>query len=80
MRQLTLGLSTLVILFAAASPVRADYSIVRWSYGDCKIWYDAPGSASVPEGAAWAIVAGNLPYYEAAKAVLEDLYRQGVCH
>ena len=44
MKRLTLALGAAVIAIAASSSARADYDIVRWSYGDCKIWYIAgPG-------------------------------------
>jgi hypothetical protein len=79
MKRLSLVLGAMALALTAASPAQADYSIVRWTYGDCKIWADPPGTGTVPIGSGWAIVAANLPYFEAAKAVLEDLYRQGVC-
>jgi hypothetical protein len=31
-----------------------DYEIVRWSYGDCKIWHDDAGP---PTGTGWTVLA-----------------------
>ena len=78
MKRLSLAVGALGLALAAAGPARADYSIVRWTSGDCKIWYDA-GASTVPEGSGWAIVATNLASYAVAKAMLEDLYRRGLC-
>ena len=53
MKRLTLALGAAVIAIAASSSARADYDIVRWSYGDCKIWYIAgPG----PSGTGWRVL------------------------
>ena len=78
MKRLSLAVGALAVALAAASPARAGYSIVRWTSGDCKIWYD-PGAPTVPEGSGWAILADIIPNYEAAMAMLEDFYRRGVC-
>ncbi len=78
MKRLSLALGALAIALAAASPARADYSIVRWTWGDCKIWHDS-SSPTVPSGGGWALLAAAIPTYDLAKALLEDFYRQGVC-
>jgi hypothetical protein len=53
MKRLTLALGAAVIAIAASSSARADYDIVRWSYGDCKIWYiSGPG----PAGTGWKVL------------------------
>jgi hypothetical protein len=53
-----------------------DYEIVRWSYGDCKIWYDDSGP---PWGAGWKVVKGNLRTWDAAWAKLGRLQKRGKC-
>ena len=53
MKRLTLALGVAVLAIAASSSARADYNIVRWSYGDCKIWHiDGPG----PWGTDWKVL------------------------
>jgi hypothetical protein len=73
-----LALATLVIALFAASPVRADYAIIRWSWGDCRVW-DNSGLWPVPLGVGWTLLATDLPTYGTASVLLEDLYRQGIC-
>jgi len=73
-----LALAALVTVLTAASPVRADYAIIRWSSGDCRIW-DNAGLFAVPLGVGWSLLSNELPTYGAATAMLEDLYRQGMC-
>jgi hypothetical protein len=78
LRPLSLALGLLAITLGAATPARADYSIVRWTWGDCKIWQDN-GPPTTPWGDGWAILADTIATYDEAKVLLEDLYRQGVC-
>jgi hypothetical protein len=79
MKRPSLALAALVIaLSAAASPAWADYAIIRWSSGDCRIW-DNAGLWPVPLGVGWSLLATELPTYGTAAAVLDDMYRQGIC-
>jgi hypothetical protein len=36
----------LVLGFAAASPARANYSVVKFEAGYCRIWWDSGGGTS----------------------------------
>jgi hypothetical protein len=47
-----------------------DYEIVRWSYGDCKIWYDDGGP---PVGTGWVVLADGLRSWDAALRELDRL-------
>jgi hypothetical protein len=73
-----LALAALMTVITTASPVRADYAIIRWSSGDCRIWNNT-GLFPVPLGVGWGLLSNELPTYGAATAMLEDLYRQGMC-
>jgi len=63
--------------FAAATPARADYAVIQYNDGFCRIWWN---SADNPWGAGWAKVAVGLPGYEVARAALDSAIAQNVCH
>ena len=65
---LTLSLATIV-------PARADYALVRWTDGTCRIWWEA---AATPWGAGWAKVA-VAPDFAAASAAFDAAVRAGTC-
>jgi hypothetical protein len=55
MKRLTLALGTLALVLAVAgppAPAQADWLIVRWADGDCKIWND-DGRGVRPLGPGW---------------------------
>jgi hypothetical protein len=52
------------------------YDIVRWSYGDCKIWHDDDGA---PWGDNWWVARYGLYNYEHAWYKLGRLQARGVC-
>ena len=78
MKALSLAVAVLVIALFVSGPARADYSIIRWMSGDCTIWDDV-GLFARPSGSGWAPVVVGIPTYDAAKSVLEDMYRRGLC-
>ena len=53
-----------------------DYEIIRWSYGDCKIWFDDNGP---PWGDGWKVLKDRLPTWDAAWAKLLRLKARGKC-
>jgi hypothetical protein len=53
-----------------------DFEIIRWSYGDCKIWFDDNGP---PSGVGWTVLADRLPTWDAAWARLRWLQARGKC-
>ena len=77
-----LGLAFLAasaIAFAATSAANADYRIVQWSYGDCKIW-DSNGPLAKPEGTGWRVLTRHrIETYNDAYTALQNLYTHGVC-
>ena len=52
MRRWTLALSAIAIGFVLSSPAHAEYRIVKWSYGDCKIWHE---DGNKPSGEGWKV-------------------------
>ena len=78
MKPLSLAFAALVVTLFAASPARADYSIVQWNSGDCTIW-DEFGWYRDPVGDGWARVVVGIPSRSEANRVLEGMYRQGMC-
>jgi hypothetical protein len=60
----------------AVSPARADYALVRFEDGWCRVWWD---SAATPWGANWTKLAYGLPDWFAADAALGAARSQGAC-
>jgi hypothetical protein len=60
----------------ATSPVRADYAVVRFEDGWCRVWWD---SAATPWGANWTKLAYGLPDWLAADSALSAARSQGAC-
>jgi len=76
MKRLAFAIGVLALGFAAATPARADYAVVRLDDGWCKIWWD---SADNPWGTGWTKIAIGLPDWLAAHAVLDTARSQGAC-
>ena len=75
MKRLAFALAVLAIGFAV-SPACADYALVRFEDGWCRIWWD---SAGTPRGAGWTKVAIGMPDWLVASAALSNARVQGVC-
>ncbi len=76
MKQLAFAVAVLALGFAALTPARADYAVVQFSVGWCKIWWD---SATPPWGDKWTEIAYGLPDWLTASAALDTARSQGVC-
>ena len=75
MKRSAFALAVLAIGFAV-SPARADYALVRFEDGWCRIWWD---SAGTPWGAGWTKIAIVMPDWLIASAALSTARSQGVC-
>ena len=75
MKRSAFALAVLAIGFAV-SPARADYALVRFEDGWCRIWWD---SAGTPWGAGWTKIAIGMPDSLIASAALSTARSQGVC-
>jgi hypothetical protein len=76
MKRLTLTVGILVLGFAASTPARADYAVVQFPDGWCKIWWN---SGAAPWGDGWVMLTYGLPDWLSASAVLANARSQGVC-
>ena len=63
-------------IIAAAAPARADFAVVQFGSGFCRVWWDCAG---VPWGTGWTKLSIGLPDYVAAQAVLDNAIVQGTC-
>jgi len=76
MSRWSLALIAAAIAFTTISPARADYNLVRWAWGDCKIWVNA---GNMPWGDDWVVLAWNIPTYDLAWDVLRAEASRGNC-
>ena len=76
MKQLVLVLGFLAAGVIIATPARADYSVVQFADGFCRVWWD---SAAVPWGTGWTKLSIGLPDYVAALDMLDNAIAQGTC-
>jgi len=76
MKRLAFAVSVLSLGFAAATPARADFAVVKFETGFCRIFWD---SASSPPGIGWEKVAVKLPDWTAAWNAQTAAYKAGKC-
>jgi hypothetical protein len=77
MKPLALAIPLFMLVLAASSTARADYAVVQFEDGYCRIWWD---SADTPWGVGWTKIAVGLPDHFAAEAALDSAIAQQVCH
>jgi hypothetical protein len=77
MKRLALVMSVLARGFVAATPARADYAIVKFDSGYCRIFWD---SAANPAGTGWTKIAVNLPDWSAAWSMLDSAIAARTCN
>jgi hypothetical protein len=75
MKRLIFAFGVLAIGFAVSS-ARADYALVRFEDGWCRVWWD---SAGTPSGVGWTKIAIGMPDWLTASAALSNARSQGVC-
>jgi hypothetical protein len=76
MKRFALAVGLLTAAFVASSPARADFAVVHFDDGYCKIWWD---SADNPWGAGWTKIAIGLPDHGAAEVALDNAIGQRIC-
>jgi len=76
MRQLGLAIIVLAIGYTMVTPAQADFAVVRFGDGYCRIWHD---SGANPWGAEWRKIAIGLPTWSAAESALDSARAQAVC-
>ena len=58
MKRLACAIGLLALALTATSPARADYAVVQFGDGYCRIWWD---SADTPWGVGWTKLVIGLP-------------------
>ena len=76
MKRLACAIGLLALALTATSPARADYAVVQFGDGYCRIWWD---SADTPWGVGWTKLVIGLPDHFAARAALDSEIAQGAC-
>jgi hypothetical protein len=54
MKRLVFAVGVLALGFAASTPARADFAVVKFEFGFCRIWWN---SGMKPWGPGWTVVA-----------------------
>jgi hypothetical protein len=75
MKRLAFAIGILAIGLSV-SPARADFAVVRFEDGFCRIWWD---SAGTPWGVGWTKIALGMPDWLTASAALNTALSQGAC-
>jgi hypothetical protein len=76
MKRLALGIGILALGFAAATPARADFTVIRFESGYCQIWWD---SSATPWGAGWTKIA-IAPDFSSAWSALDAAIKNRTCN
>jgi hypothetical protein len=77
MKRLVLVITVLTLGFVAATPARADYAIVKFDNGYCRIFWN---SAANPVGTGWTKIAVNLPDWSTAWSMLDSAIAARTCN
>jgi hypothetical protein len=75
MRRFAFAIGVVTLGVAATTPAFADYAVVRWDNGYCRIWWEA---SATPWGAGWAKIA-TAPDYPMAAAAFDQALNAGTC-
>jgi len=75
MKRLAFAVGVLGLSFAASVPARADFAVVKFELGYCRIWWD---SSAKPIGTGWTVVA-TAPTFEGAWAAQDAAVKKGKC-
>jgi hypothetical protein len=75
MKRLAFAVGVLALGFAAASPARADFAVMKFELGYCRIWWD---TGTKPWGSGWTKVA-SAPGFMGAWAAQRTAVTKGQC-
>jgi hypothetical protein len=75
MKRLAFAVGVLALGFTAATPARADFAVMKFELGFCRIWWD---TGAKPWGAGWTQVA-TAPDFSAAWAAQDAAVKKGKC-
>jgi len=76
MKRLAFGIGILALGFAAATPARADYAVVKFADGYCQIWWNA---TATPWGDNWTKIA-IAPDWQSAWNALSAAISNRTCN
>jgi hypothetical protein len=76
MKYLAYAIGLFVLAVTVSSSARADYALVQFGDGYCRIWSD---SADTPWGVGWTKIVVGLPDHSAARAAFDNAVAQGLC-
>jgi hypothetical protein len=76
MKRLAFAVGVLALGFAAATPARADFAVVKFEFGFCRIWWE---TSAKPWGSSYTIVA-TAPDFAGAWAAQIDAVKKGKCN
>ena len=75
MKRLAFAVGVLALGFAAATPARADFAVMKFELGYCRIYWD---SSAKPWGTGWTMVA-TAPDIAGAWTALGGAVKKGTC-
>jgi hypothetical protein len=75
MKRLAFAVGVLALGFTAATPARADFAVVKFELGYCRIWWD---SGAKPWGAGWTKIA-IAPDFSGGWAAKDAAVKKGLC-
>jgi hypothetical protein len=75
MKRLVFAAGVLALGFAAATPARADFAVVKFELGYCRIWW---ATSAKPWGAGWTVLA-TAADFESAWAAQNHEVQEGKC-
>jgi hypothetical protein len=75
MKRLAFVVSVLALGFAAATPARADFAVVKFEWGYCRIWW---GTSATPWGSSYKILA-TAPDFMGAWEAQAEAVKKGEC-
>jgi hypothetical protein len=75
MKRLAFAVGVLALGFAASTPARADFAVVKFELGFCRIWW---ATSAKPWGAGWTVVA-TAPDFMSAWTAQSAAVAKGKC-
>jgi hypothetical protein len=75
MKRLAFAVGVLALGFAAATPARADFAVVKFEFGFCRIWWE---TSATPWGSGYTIIA-KAPDFTSAWQAQADAVKNGKC-
>jgi len=75
MKRFVFAVGVLVIGFAASTPARADFTVVKFESGFCRIWWN---NSANPMGTGWSRIA-TAPDFMGAWAAQDAAVKKSKC-